>query len=368
MQRLLTAAAAAALVVTTIVFNSLRYPSVSVQLWRASQAAHGPATEPTAAGSVVSSGAHAVDPAEKSGTSFADRAPATRSFAASTTESATAVPSGRTADFAGDVRAAGETKPLAPADGRFTPESPELPRTAQQAFSEQAVWSSWRSEETVSARTNSAPTPPQPFGMAPRAGISAGSTPRPSNEPPASATAIAAEQMPPSAASSSLVELPKQPTAFSGQPPARRTDSAPKADPASGDSPSMVPVAKPVPTASAEPAAKPSAEPAADRAAVWSPASAGSAASRRSTETSVPASAGSWLSAAIPPPAPIPDSHRPDLVPVAPADPAAAAEKAGPTGASLPVRRLPPVDEGPTAPTKTPSAAKLPAYPTTRTP
>mgnify|MGYP000309576175 CR=1 FL=1 len=268
-------------------------------------------------------------------------------------------------DFDGNVRAPGDARPLSPDDGRFTPEGPGLPHSRQQASSERAVWPSWRSEETASPRTDSAPTPPQPFGMAPRAGVSAERESRPSNVPPASAA-------------TSGVAMPR--LSDERAPTARPADSVPEAAPAPGASPSalmpatkpspMMPVAKPVPAANPTPAAKPSLGPASDRAAIWSPAAAGSASSRRFTETTSPSSVGSFLSAAIPPPAPIPDRHRPDLVPVAPVEPTDAAEIAGGTGALLSVRRLPPVDDGPTAPTRTkpPTAAELPAYPSTRTP
>jgi len=389
MQRLLTAAAAALLVVTATVFNSLRYPSVSVQLWQASQAAHGPSTAPAGDAAVrsLSGGSRPFGLAENGGSNIAEQPPAvspqgapsqatsplttwptTTSSQATTSPpaSAAAATPDRAGDFAENSRAAGEAKPLSPDDDRFMPEAPGLPRAGKQAAAERAVWPSWRSDETVSPRTDSTPTPPQPFGMTPRPGVPAGRESRLSNVAPASAATPG-------------VAMPR--LSDERSPTARPADMVSVADPAPGVSPSplmpatkhppMMPVARPVPVANGAPTAEPSLQPASDRAAIWSPVAAGSAPSRRSTETSSSATAGSFLSAAIPPPAPIPDRHRPDLVPVAPAEPAGAAtERVGGTGVSLPVRRLPTVDDGPTAPTRTkpPTAAELPAYPSTRTP
>lgn len=414
MQRLLTAAAAAALVVIATVFNSLRYPAVSVQLWQASQAAHGPAIASTAPGDAAagrspSGESRPFGPADNDGLSIAEQKPATSPAAASSTSSpasAAAATPDRMGDFDGNVRAAGEAKPTLPADGRFSAEAPGLPHSGQQASSERAVWPNWRSEEAAPPGGDSTPTPPQPFGSMLRPSVPAGGESRPSNVPPASATALAAEHMPPAATGSTSAEHQKRPIAPSGpptpsppiagamaprtptpgvltpslpmsgaarprlsderSPTARPADLVPIAAPAPGDHP--LPDAKPNREADPAPVAKPSTDSSSNRAAVWSPASPDSASSRRSLETTSPSSAGSLLSAAMPPPAPIPDRHRPDLVPVAPAEPMGSVAESQAAKSLQSVRRLPPVDEGTTVRTKPPTAAELPAYPSTRTP
>ncbi len=316
MQRLLTATAAAALVVIATVFNSLRYPAVSVQLWQASQAAHGPAIASTAPGDAAagrspSGESRPFGPADNDGSNIAEQKPATSPAAASSTSSpasAAAATPDRMGDFNGNVRAAGDAKPPLPADSRFSAEAPGLSHSGQQSSSERAVWPTWRSESPALPRADTAPT-------------------------------------------------------------ARPADLVPIAAPAPGDHP--LPDAKPNRAADPTPVAKPPAEPASNGVAVWSPTPSSSAPSRRSLETLEArslSSAGRSLSAAMPPPAPIPDSHRPDLVPVAPAEPVGSVAESQAAKSLQPLRRLPPVDEGTTARTKPPTAAELPAYPSTRTP
>lgn len=365
MQRLLTAAGAVALVVLATVFNALRYPSVSVQLWRASQAMHGPAPEPTtvSAGNLPSGGSRLFNLAEHNATNTAEQQPA--ALAPESTIASQPAPAGASAGNSqgGNSQGPSEATPFSNAEGRFTPDAGGSTRAGRQALSERAVWPTWRSEQTAPPRTDVTPTPPQPFGMLPRARVAAGGeSPLPS-APPAAAEAAATDPNRPSATRVPAAEQPPRPTASPGIPtlgaamPRLPADFAPTTR-----TTELVPVVAPSPTA------KPGPEPASDSAAVWSPAGASSLPARRSAEPFSPSSGGLWLSTAMPPPAPIPDHHRADLVPVERPKAAAGSADAEGVGPALSWRRLPPVDDGPTAPINPSTAAQLPAYPSTRTP
>lgn len=412
MQRLLTVTGTAALIVAAIVFNSVRYPCVSEQLWRASQAAHGPPSDQTlsAEASTASSSSPRSErgsPAENGTTNGPGRHSATSASGFSDRE-----PSDRAGESVAGATPPSETPSRSTAEGRFTPEAAGSPNAAPPTAAERAVWPTWRSDSAASNSVESTPTPPQPFGLTPRPGDAAsGESSRPGPSPAAAgASGLGNMPWPPTAPSATAPPTGMRSTTNEAPTPGApvvphfsntmpRTPSAPLpvTNPAE-----LVPIADPVPNSertagrTAEPTniPRPGAEP--SQAAPWSPAAPRPApgsptATSPTTSPPLPATspttslpAGSSLSTAAPPPAPIPDNHRHDLVAVANTPVTAnadapvtatanaprpvAAANGGPPGSSPQWRRLPPVDDLPTAPINPQTTANLPAYPSTRTP
>lgn len=380
MQRLLTVTGTAALIVAAIVFNAVRYPGVSEQLWRASQAAHGPATEPTTASAenTISGGSRLFGRGETGGTQAAEQRPA-----ASPPESAVVATPDRAGEFAGNAPAPSGAKPLSSGEGRFMPEAAGAQRAALPTGAERAVWPTWRSEETAPPRADSPPTPPQPFGLTPRPGTAnAGESSQPNpSRAAAEASGVSNIPWPATASPAATAASATGPTSNqaptpgdAGDPPKPNTMPRTIAAPLPATNPAdLAPIAGPAPSSgrtaerTAEPTTAPRPGPAPSQTASWSPGAPGPASGRPSAISS-PSPAGSLPSAVMPPPAPIPDHHRADLVPVQRPKPAADATEAGGTGPKAPWRRLPPVDEGPMATINPPTPAELPAYPSTRTP
>ncbi len=392
MQRLLTVTGTAALIIAAIVFNAVRYPRVSEQLWRASQAAHGPPSDQTLAAEAPTASSSSQrsergSPAENGPMNGLGRHSATSASGFSDRE-----PSDRVGEAVAGAAPPSGTPPRSTAEGRSTPEAAGSPSAAQPTGAERAVWPTWRSDSAASKGVESTPTPPQPFGLAPRPGdATAGESSRPGLSPAAAgASGLGNMPWPPTAPSTTAPPAGMRSTTNEalapGVPPLPntmpRTPSAPLPVTNPAD---LVPIADPPPNSertaerTAEPAAPSRPRAGASQVAPWSsaaprPAPGGPTAESPTTSPPLPTTslpsppAGSSLSTAAPPPAPIPDNHRHELVAVASAPPPTAAANQGPAEPKPQWRRLPPVDDLPPAPINPQTTANLPAYPSTRTP